>query len=125
MSSEGKVASMRVKDMNIFELTPGLAGALAESLDSSYLEYFTAACSGRSTKEAERRIAAIPEDKRYLTRVLDSLDSAFADFDDETAMLDLPHMQNRKPEAIKRRRNEGCFFAARANCPEDCAVAQP
>jgi hypothetical protein len=30
------------------------------------------------------------------------LDSAFADFDDETAMLDLPHMQNRKPEAIKR-----------------------
>jgi hypothetical protein len=34
--------------------------------------------------------------------VLDSLDSAFADFDTETAKLDLPHMQNRKPEAIKR-----------------------
>ncbi len=33
--------------------------------------------------------------------MLDSLDSAFADFDTETAMLDLPHMQNRKPEAIK------------------------
>jgi hypothetical protein len=66
------------------------------------LEYFTADCSGTSTKEAERRIAAIPEGKRYLTRVLDSLDSAFADFDTETAMLDLPHMQNRKPEAIKR-----------------------
>jgi hypothetical protein len=30
------------------------------------------------------------------------LDSAFADFDTETAMLDLPHMQSRKPEAIKR-----------------------
>jgi len=30
------------------------------------------------------------------------VDSAFADFDTETAMLDLPHMQNRKPEAIKR-----------------------
>ena len=45
---------------------------------------------------------AIPEDKRYLTRVLDSLDTAFADFDSETAKLDLPHMQNRKPEAIKR-----------------------
>ena len=43
-----------------------------------------------------------PEGKRYLTRVLDSLDSAFADFDSETATLDLPHMQNRKPEAIKR-----------------------
>ena len=53
-------------------------------------------------KEAEARIAAIPEDNRYLTRVLDSLDSAFADFDTETAMLDLPHMQKRKPEAIKR-----------------------
>jgi len=55
-----------------------------------------------STKEAERQIAAIPEGERYLTRVLDSLDNAFADFDTETAKLDLPNMQNRKPEAIKR-----------------------
>ena len=55
-----------------------------------------------STKEAEKQIAAIPEGKRYLTRVLDSLDNGFADFDTETATLDLPHMQNRKPEAIKR-----------------------
>jgi hypothetical protein len=102
MSSKGKVASVRVKDVNAFQLTPGLADALSASLDSSYLEYITAACSGASTREAESRIAAIPEDKRYLTRVLDSLDSAFADFDTETAMLDLPHMQNRKPEAIKR-----------------------
>lgn len=102
MSSKGKVASVRVKDVNVFELIPGLADALSASLDSSYLEYITAACSGASTKEAERRIAAIPEEKRYLTRVLDSLDSAFADFDTETAMLDLPHMQSRKPEAIKR-----------------------
>jgi len=78
-------------------LTPGLADALSASLDPSYLEYFTASCSGRSTEKAEKRIAAILEDKRYLTRVLDSLDSAFADFDTETAMLDLPHMQNRKP----------------------------
>jgi hypothetical protein len=101
MSSKGKVATMRVKDVNIFELTPGLANALAASLDASYREYFTADCSGTSTEEAERRIAAIPEEKRYLTRVLDSLDSAFADFDTETAMLDLPHMQNRKPESIK------------------------
>ena len=73
-----------------------------ERFDPSYLEYFTAACSGRSTKEAESRIAAIPEGKRYLIRVLDSLDSAFADFDTETAKLDLPNMQDRKPEAIKR-----------------------
>ena len=97
-----EVGIMRVKDLNIFELTPGLADALAASLDSSYLEYITADCSGTSTKEAERRIAAMPEEKRYFTRVLDSLDSAFADFDTETAMLDLPHMKNRKPEAIKR-----------------------
>ena len=97
-----EVASVRAKDVKDVELTPGLAEAFTASLDASYLEYFTAACSGRSTKEAERRIAAIPEGKRYLTRVLDSLDSAFADFDTETAMLDLPSMQNRKPEAIKR-----------------------
>jgi hypothetical protein len=71
-------------------------------MDASYLEYFIAACSGSGTDDAKRRIAAIPEDKRYLTRVLDSLDNAFADFGSKTAMLDLPHMQNRNPEAIKR-----------------------
>ena len=97
-----EVASVRAKDVKDVELTPGLAEAFTASLDASYLEYFAAACSGMSTKEAERQIAAIPEEKRYLTRVLDSLDSAFADFDTETAMLDLPHMQNCKPEAIKR-----------------------
>lgn len=97
-----EVASMRVKDLNVFELTPGLADALSASVDAAYLEYFTADCSEASTKEAERQIAAIPEGERYLTRVLDSLDNAFADFDTETAMLDLPNMQNRRPEAIKR-----------------------
>ena len=59
---------MRAKDVRDVELTPGLAEAFTASLDASYLEYFAAACSGMSTKEAER----------------------------------LPHMQNRKPEAIKR-----------------------
>jgi hypothetical protein len=101
-AAQHPVVRVPVKDLNVFELTPGLADVLSASLDASYLQYFTAACSGRSTKEAESRIAAIPEDKRYLTRVLDSLDSAFADFDTNTVMLDLPHMQNRKPEAIKR-----------------------
>ena len=96
-----EVASVRVKDLSDFQLTPGLADALTASLDVSYREYFGAACSGMSTKEAERRIAAIPEENRYLTRVLDSLDAAFADFDTETTKLDLPNMQNRKPEAIK------------------------
>ena len=96
-----EVASVRVKDLSDFQLTPGLADALTISLDAAYVEYFAAACSGSSTTEAKRRIGAIPEDKRYLTRVLDSLDSAFADFDTETATLDLPHMENRKPEAIK------------------------
>lgn len=81
-----EVASVRVKDVKDVELTPGLAEAFTASLDASYLEYFTAACSGGSTKEAERRIAAIPEDKRYLTRVLDSLDGAFADFDTEKTL---------------------------------------
>jgi hypothetical protein len=93
---------MRVKDVKVFELTPGLADALGATLDGAYKQYFMDDCLGKSTKEAESRIAAILEEKRYLTRVLDSLDNAFADFDTETAMLDLPHMQNRKPEAIKR-----------------------
>jgi hypothetical protein len=90
------------EDVKDVELTRGLAEAFTASLDASYFEYFAAACSGMSTKEAKRRIATIPEDKRYLTRVLDSLDGAFADFDSEIAKLDLPNMQNRKPEAIKR-----------------------
>jgi len=99
---KGTDAVVRTKDLKAVEWTPELADELVKSMDRSYLEYFTAAVSGRSTKEAESRIAAIPEEKRYLTRVLDSLDTAFADFDSETAKLDLPHMQERKPEAIKR-----------------------
>jgi len=99
---KGTDAVVRTKDLKDFEWTPGLADELVKSMDRSYLEYFTAAVSGRSTKEAESRIAAIPEEKRYLTRVLDSLDTAFADFDSETAKLDLPHMQNRKPGDIRR-----------------------
>ena len=77
---QGEVTSVRTKDLSVFELTPGLADVLSASLDAAYQEYFTAACSGTSTKEAERRIAVIPEEKRYLTRVLDSLDGAFSDF---------------------------------------------
>jgi hypothetical protein len=50
----------------------------------------------------DREEQQIPEERRYLTRLLDSLDSAFADFDTETATLDLPHMRKRTPEAIKR-----------------------
>jgi hypothetical protein len=99
---KGTPASLRPKDIKDFELTPGLAEVLQASLDASYVEYWVATNAGRSKEEIERRIAAIPEGKRYLTRVLDSLDTAFADFDSETAKLDLPHMQNHKPEAIKR-----------------------
>ena len=64
-----------MKDLTAFELTRGLADALTASLDDAYREYVTADSSGASTEEAERRIAAIPEGRRYLTRVLDSLDS--------------------------------------------------
>jgi hypothetical protein len=70
-------------------------------MDPSYMAFIAAASSGKSTKEAEKRIAAIPEEKRYLTRILDSLDSAFADFASATAKLDLPNMQHNKPENIK------------------------
>jgi hypothetical protein len=93
---------VRVKDISSFEWTPGVSNALSASLDGSYQQYFIATVRRASTKEAERGIAAMPEEKRYLTRVLDSLDNAFADFDTDTVLLDLPHMRNRKPEAIKR-----------------------
>lgn len=61
-----------------FQLTPGVANALSASLNGSYQQYFISTVRGASTKEAERGIAAVPEGKRYLTRVLDSLDNAFA-----------------------------------------------
>jgi hypothetical protein len=99
---QGEVTTVRVKDISSFELTPGVANALSASLDGSYQEYFIAAVRGASTKEAETGIGAVPEGKRYLTRVLDSLDNAFADFDTDTVLLDLPHMRSRKPQDIKR-----------------------
>jgi hypothetical protein len=95
-------ATVRTKDLKVFELIPGLADALSATLDASYGDYIAASITGRSTKEAEQRVAAIPENKRYLTRVLESLDNAFADFDTTTARLDLPHMKALKPEDIKR-----------------------
>jgi hypothetical protein len=101
-AEEGTVVNLRPKDIKCLEWTPGLSEALARSLDASYLEYWSAVCLGKGKQEIRRRIAAIAEEKRYLTRVLDSLDGAFADFDTHTAMLDLPHMRERKPEAIKR-----------------------
>jgi len=92
---------VQTKDLRAFELIPGLAARLSASLDRSYIEYAAASLSGRSTREAESRIAVIPEEKRYLTRVLESLDNAFADFDSYAAKLDLPYMRNRQPEAIR------------------------
>ena len=71
---------MRVKDLRDLEWTPGLADALVNSLDPAYIEYFRAAFSGASTEKAEGAIAAISEDKRYLTRVLDSLRAFWATF---------------------------------------------
>ncbi len=98
---KGERVQLQPKDLKVIELTPGLADALTASLDPSYQEYWVAAVSGKSTKAAADRVSAIPEDKRYLTRVLGSLDNAFADFDNETVKLDLPYMQQRKPEAIR------------------------
>jgi hypothetical protein len=85
---KGEITEMRTKDLRNLEWTPGLADALGHSIDPAYVEYFMAASSGASTKSAENAIAAISEDKRYLTRVLDSLDNAFADSDTATAKLD-------------------------------------
>lgn len=93
-----EITTVRSKDVGDVELTHGLADALTESLDSSYVEYFGAADSGKSTKDAKMKIATIPEDNRYLTRILDSLDNAFADFDSQAAKLDLPHMKKHTPE---------------------------
>jgi len=94
--------TVRTKDLKAFELTPGLAKALFTTLDAAYMAYFKASLTGQSRKESEQQIAAIPEDKRYLTRLLESLDNAFADFDTELALLDLPYMRKHNPEAIKR-----------------------
>ena len=51
--------TIRTKDLKVFELTPGLSEALSATLDSAYTDYFVALMTGRHTKEAETRIAAI------------------------------------------------------------------
>lgn len=101
---KGELVQLPPEDMKaikVVEWTPGLVDGLVASLEPPYLEYFALLAKGRGTEAAEQQIAAIPENKRYLTRILDCLDSAFADFDRETAKLDLPYMQHRQPEVIK------------------------
>ena len=60
-----------------------------------YLAYFAAVRGdGGDLRAAAAAIAALPKEKRYLYRVFQSLDCALADFDNETAKLDLRYMDD-------------------------------
>ena len=52
-----------------------------------YLRYAIALAKDESTQEAEREIAALPLEKRYVWRILFALGAAFADFDSEMVEL--------------------------------------
>jgi hypothetical protein len=79
---------------------------LARSDDiQPYIKHYAALMSGGDSEKTLAVIAALPKDKRYLSRVLQCLAWALADFDSETVKLDLPYMDSLdaiKEELAKR-----------------------
>ena len=57
-----------------------------------YLEYHAARLRGEDKQIALDKVAGIPLDKRYVTRILYMLALAFSDFDSETVRVDLQTM---------------------------------
>ena len=59
-----------------------------------YLAYYAALRGKGDVAAAAAVIAALPKENRYLYRVFQCLDRALADFDNETAKLDLRYVEN-------------------------------
>jgi hypothetical protein len=65
----------------------------SESL-KPYMDYYKAALTRGDTETALTTIAKLPLNKRYVSRVVECLDWALADYDGETVQLDLPYLPN-------------------------------
>jgi hypothetical protein len=57
-----------------------------------YIDHYCALMTGRNSDQTLKVIAALPEEKRYLFRVVQCLDWELADCDSETAKLDMPYV---------------------------------
>jgi hypothetical protein len=76
----------------------------SESL-KPYMDYYTAALTRGDTEKALTAIAELPLSKRYVSRVVECLDWALADYDGETVRLDLPYLPDLEEikEKLQRR----------------------
>jgi hypothetical protein len=95
---ERKVTKIALKDIKTHPVGDMLAGGDAMK---PYIAHYTAMITGQDSNKTLEEIAALPEDKRYVFRVLQSLDWALADYDSETVKLDMPYIP--KLDEIKER----------------------
>ena len=73
--------------------TDPVGDMLAESeAIKPYIDHYRALMTGGDSDTTLHTIASLPIEKRYLSRVAQCLDWALADWDNETAKLDMPYM---------------------------------
>lgn len=86
----------RLLTMPISQIKTDPVGEMLASSDAlkPYIDHYKAQQRGGDRDATLGAIAALPESKRYLSRVVECLNWALADFDSETVKLDMPYMSN-------------------------------
>lgn len=72
----------------------------SESL-KPYIDHYCALMQGGDSNKTLGVIAALPVEKRYLSRVIECLDWALADYDSSTVSLDMPYMPDLEDQKEK------------------------
>src|SRR5262245_16609831 len=80
---------IRLKDINTHPVGDMLAAS--ENMEP-YINHYGALVTDGESEQTLKAIASLPVEKRYITRVMQCLDWALADFDSETVKLDLPYL---------------------------------
>jgi hypothetical protein len=91
-----KNSKARIVKIPLSQIVTDPAGAMmcrSESL-KPYMDYYCAAMTRGDVEKALTVIAKLPLNKRYVSRVVECLDWALADYDGETVRLDLPYLPN-------------------------------
>jgi hypothetical protein len=84
------IRTMRVKDIIAEDGALGMANT---SLMEPYLANLEARITGQGREEAEKAIADLPMERRYIRRLASSLKRAFVDFDKSSIRTDLSTMK--------------------------------
>ena len=86
----------RIKKIKVEDIQTDPVGDMLVSGDAlkPYMLHYAAVMTGQDSDSTLQTIAALPIEKRYLFRVAQCLDWALADYDGETAKLDLPYIPN-------------------------------